>query len=71
LEFPIKSWIDDAPISSRTPDAGKHGNATALCPFCGIDSVVAKLSVGEITHYMLGKLEEFWFGRKRHPLRVK
>jgi hypothetical protein len=49
------------------PDAGMHGNATALCPFCGIDSVVAKLSVGEITHYMLGKMQEFWFGlRKRH-----
>jgi hypothetical protein len=42
--------------------AGLHGNATALCPFCGIDSVIAKLAVGEITHYMLGKLEAFWFG---------
>ncbi|KKN88818.1 hypothetical protein LCGC14_0244250 [marine sediment metagenome] len=67
LDFPIKEWIDDTPFLSRMPDAGMHGNATALCPFCGIDSVIAKLSVGEITHYMLGKMQEFWFGlRKRH-----
>lgn len=67
LDFPIKEWIDDNPFSSRLPHAGENGNATALCPFCGIDSVIAKLSVGKITHYMLGKMEEFWFGRiKRH-----
>jgi hypothetical protein len=69
LEFPIKEWVDDKPTSSRNPKAGLHGNATALCPFCGIDSVIAKLSVGEITHYMLGKLEHYWFGlnkNKRH-----
>lgn len=71
LQFPIKEWIDDNPTSSRTPHAGENGNATAMCPFCGIDSVIAKLSVGTITHYMLGKLEDYWFGRKRHPMRMK
>lgn len=62
LEFPIKEWTDDSPFSSRMPDAGKHGNATALCPFCGIDSIIAKLSVGKITHGMLDQLERYWFG---------
>ena len=71
LQFPIKEWIDEYP-TSRQPRAGMHGNATALCPFCGIDSVIAKLSVGKITHYMLDKMEEYWFGlRKRHPIRLK
>ena len=66
LEFPIKAWTDDSPTSSRTPEAGKDGNATALCPFCGIDSIVAKLSVGKITVYMLDQLERYWFGLKKH-----
>ena len=64
LEFPIKNWTDTE-VHSRTPYAGENGNATALCPFCGIDSVIAKLSVGEITHYMLDKLERYWFGLKK------
>ncbi len=65
LEFPIKEWIDNNPLSSRTPRAGENDNATALCPFCGIDSVIAKLSVGKITYYMLGKMEEHWFGMRK------
>lgn len=70
LEFPIKEWIDDRP-TSRQLGAGLHGNATALCPFCGIDSVIAKLSVGKITHYMLGKMEEHWFGMNKHRKRTR
>lgn len=58
LDFPIKNWIDE--------HADKNGNATALCPFCGIDSIVAKLSVGKVTVYMLDQLERYWFGMKRN-----
>ena len=65
LEFPIKNWIDDHP-TTRQPSAGEDGNATALCPFCGIDSIVAKLSVGKVTVYMLDQLERYWFGLKRN-----
>lgn len=71
LEFPIKKWIDDNPLSSRTPHAGENGNATALCPFCGIDSILAKLSVGKITVGLLDQMERHWFGLKKHPGKKK
>lgn len=70
LDFPIKEWIDDRP-SRRQPGAGLHGNATALCPFCGIDSIIAKLSVGKITVIMLDRMEAHWFGMKKHRKRKK
>ena len=70
LEFPIKEWIDSRP-TRRQPDNGLHGNATGLCPFCGVDSIVAKLSVGEITVIMLDRMEAYWFGMKKHRKRKK
>lgn len=55
LEFPIKKWIDESPGDK---------NATAMCPFCGVDSILAKLSVGEITIRMLDLMNRRWCGKK-------
>jgi len=57
LEFPIKEWIDEK------ADTLGDGNATAMCPFCGIDSILAKLSVGEITVRMLDLMRRHWFDK--------
>ena len=42
LEFPIKEWIDEKPRHGAVSDTPRveNGNATALCPFCGIDSIL-------------------------------
>jgi hypothetical protein len=44
----IKEWIDEA-------------DQTALCPFCGIDSVIGDRSGFEITEEFLRVMREFWF----------
>ena len=44
----IKEWIND-----------RHG--TALCPYCGIDSVIGEHSGYPITHEFLKKMYEYWF----------
>ena len=60
LQFPVKEWIDTEP-SKLHPTAGADGNATALCPFCGTSSILANLSVGEITVLMLDQMHRKWF----------
>lgn len=37
------------------------GNATVMCPFCGIDSVLASL-IAPITPELLSKLRSHYFG---------
>ena len=37
------------------------GNATVLCPFCGIDSVITSIDVGEITEELLTAMNEYFF----------
>ncbi len=37
------------------------GNATVLCPFCGIGSVITSIDVGEITEELLTVMNEYWF----------
>jgi acetone carboxylase gamma subunit len=36
---------------------------TALCPECGIDSVIGDASGYPITEAFLGKMKTFWFGQ--------
>jgi hypothetical protein len=57
---PIERWID-GPYNSRMPHTGSKDNRTALCPFCAIDAVLARLSVGEITPEMLRAMCDYWF----------
>ncbi len=37
------------------------GNATIICPFCSIDSVITSIDAGEITEELLTALNEYWF----------
>jgi len=43
----IVEWVDDG--------------QTALCPHCGIDSVIGSAAGFELTHEFLGKMNESWF----------
>lgn len=44
----IKEWIDDI-------------SGTAICPFCGIDSIIAESSKFPITKEFLEKMNKYWF----------
>lgn len=37
---------------------------TALCPYCGIDSVIGDASGYEITETFMKKMYDHWFGRR-------
>ncbi len=43
----IQNWVDD--------------NTTAMCPKCGIDSVIGDVSGYPITPVFLGKMQAHWF----------
>lgn len=47
----INYWID--------PDFG--GKGTAVCPYCGIDSVIGESSGYPITKEFLQEMHDFWF----------
>jgi hypothetical protein len=44
----VNKWID--------------GQTTAMCPQCGIDSVIGSASGYPITKDFLAKMQEYWFG---------
>ncbi len=48
----INDWTDGPEIEKQT----------ALCPFCGIDSVVGDASDYAITVDFLAQMQEAWFG---------
>lgn len=48
----IAGWIDDENSIGQT----------ALCPKCGIDSVIGSGSGFPITKEFLGKMHSYWFG---------
>jgi hypothetical protein len=37
------------------------GNASVMCPFCAIDSVITSIDAGEITEELLTAMNEYWF----------
>jgi len=49
--------ITDWRPSSEMP----HAQQTALCPFCGIDSVIGDNSGFEITKRFLQEMQDVWF----------
>ncbi len=49
LPTAILDWVDD--------------EGTALCPFCGIDSVVPESSEIELTQQLLDDMHAYWFER--------
>lgn len=48
----IKEWVD-----KRRPE----NERTALCPYCGIDSVIGSKSGYPINKAFLAKMKEYWF----------
>ncbi len=44
----IHEWVHDA-------------KETALCPYCGIDSVIGESSGYPITEEFLSKMKDYWF----------
>jgi len=48
----ITEWIDD--------DASGEGQ-TALCPRCGIDSVIGDASGFEISRAFMTRMKSYWF----------
>jgi len=53
----IDEWIDDRRVSDGT--FGK----TAMCPKCGIDSVIGSASTFPITAEFLSGMRSRWFGK--------
>ena len=55
----IQTWWDQ-------PDDAVNGEEalgmTAVCPFCGIDSVLADQCGYELSEDFLRRMEQFWFG---------
>lgn len=47
----VEEWVEDT-------------NGTAICPFCGIDSVIGKSSGYPITKEFLSQMRQYWFSRK-------
>ena len=54
----IKEWIDELPDS---PDSG----TTAICPRCGVDSVIGSQSGYPITQELLKGMRTYWFWSSR------
>lgn len=53
----IKDWVDGRQVETGSLDDG----VTALCPRCGIDSVLPETSTIAITPQLLAEMKEFWF----------
>ena len=56
----IEQWIDWPP--GTPPDDEDLRGETALCPRCGIDSVIGAASGYPITPAFLARMEAHWFG---------
>jgi hypothetical protein len=53
----ILDWVDE---STDETDIGESGQ-TALCPRCGIDSVIGSESGFPISKDFLNSMKEYWF----------
>ena len=47
----ITEWIEDE-------------SGTALCPYCGIDSVIGESSGYPLTREFLAEMQQYWFGTR-------
>lgn len=55
----IDEWIDSPP--DAPDDGAQDDGTTALCPRCGIDSVIGSASGYPITVEFLGAMRRVWF----------
>ena len=60
----IVDWVDERTAAEGVPSR----DATALCPRCGIDSVLGSSSGVPITADLLGRMNAYWFYRAFFPL---
>lgn len=59
----ITDWVDWPP---ETPDELQlRLGTTALCPYCGIDSVIAETAGYPLEHSFLADMRQYWFGQAR------
>ena len=54
----ITDWIEDELITDWIEDAD---DLTAICPYCGIDSVIPKHSDYELNEQLLEEMREYFF----------
>ena len=40
-----------------------EGSGTAICPYCGIDSIIGESSGFPITKEFMEKMNKYWFGK--------
>jgi len=60
--FYCEKIFDAGQITDWTDTEEPHAQQTALCPFCGIDSVIGDNSGFEITKRFLEEMHGAWFG---------
>lgn len=48
-------------ITRWLADGATESDKTALCPYCGIDSVIGSASGYPITHEFLERMKQHWF----------
>ena len=48
-----------------TGDNDCDAEGTALCPYCGVDSVIGESSGFPITSEFLAQMRQYWFGKKQ------
>ena len=59
----IEDWVDAREDETNISEKGQ----TALCPRCGIDSVLGSASGYPITREFLQKMNDHWFQRTEPP----
>ena len=57
----IRTWWD-RPKESADTDAAETLGITAVCPYCGMDSVLGDQCGYELSNAFLKRMERFWFG---------
>lgn len=55
----IEEWVDFSPTHGDNGEIGL--GCTALCPRCGIDSVIGAASGYTVTRDFLGQMKKHWF----------
>ena len=61
----IEDWVDEPPTDEGI---SSHGE-TALCPKCGIDSVIGSASGFPITPDLLRRMNAHWFSQRNNQIR--
>jgi hypothetical protein len=63
--FYCRKFFEPREIEDWTDFDDKGVGMTALCPRCGIDSVLRSISGFPLTESFLGQMNNRWFGKRR------